>query len=130
MIVLPQSSRGNPGKGTRSAFGAAAGLGRRLFGSLLLPGSFTPQRLWSFGLLALMAIALCAGERGIIRLIGLKIECASIRREIRELSVHRDELRRDLAKYTGDPETIERAAREKLDLIRRGETVYKFPPGS
>jgi cell division protein FtsB len=128
--VLPHHRRGNSARSRASILAGATIKVASLAQALLSLGTMPTHRLLRIGVLAVMMLTLCAGERGLIRLVRLKAGCAAIKREIRELRMHRDELKTDLARYTGDPETIERAAREKLDLIRRGETVYKFPPGS
>lgn len=86
----------------------------------------TPSRLrWILG--AVMAFTLLGGDRGLIRLIGLLRDRSAVRAEITRLTARRVALERDARAYATDAETIEKVAREELDLIRRGETVYKFP---
>ena len=51
----------------------------------------------------------------------------------RDLEVERDtltaenqQLRQEVQALRGDPDTLERLARERLGMSRRGETVYRF----
>lgn len=70
---------------------------------------------------------LCLGDRGLIRLVSLLRDRAAVQTELIRLEAHRADLARQLRLYTADSATIEKVARESLDWVRRGETVYKFP---
>jgi cell division protein FtsB len=76
----------------------------------------------------LLLITLLPGDRGLYRLIGLLRDRAALQADIRALEARRRKLEMDVRRFTSDPATIERVAREDLDLVRKGETVYKFPP--
>lgn len=79
------------------------------------------------GVAAVMLYTLLAGDRGLVRLAGLLYGRAAIRAELRGLDGRRAALEGDLRSFTRDPGVVERVAREQLDLVRPGETVYKFP---
>ena len=74
-----------------------------------------------------MLFTLCAGDRGLFKLINLLKDRATIRREVVALEAREARLKQELINYTSDPVTIEKLAREQLDMAKKGETVYKFP---
>jgi len=74
-----------------------------------------------------MIFTLFVGDRGLFRLIGLLKDRATIRGEVLALEAKEARLKQELTSYTSDPVTIEKLAREQLDMVRKGETVYKFP---
>jgi cell division protein FtsB len=76
---------------------------------------------------ALMLGTLCLGDRGLVKTVTLLRDRAAVRAELVRLETHRTELEAELRRYSSDSATIERVARESLDWVRRGETVYKFP---
>ncbi len=78
---------------------------------------------------AVMLFTLMPGDRGLYRLTGLLRDRAALQADIRALRARRMKLEADLRRVSSDPATIERLAREQLDMIRKGETVYKFPSG-
>lgn len=129
MIVLPHSHRHNRPKTRMRALSKIAGavgkLSRRAGGAAHPP----KRKMLRFAVLAVLVLTLCAGDRGLFRLAGLAMDRTSLSSEIGRLEEKRAQLKAEIQRYSGDPETIERVARERLDLIRRGETVYKFPPG-
>ncbi len=86
------------------------------------------DRAWRYGILAVLLYTLLAGNRGLVRLAGLLYSRTVIRGELTQLEARRGELERELRRYRRDPATIERVAREELDMVRAGEVVYKFPP--
>jgi len=90
------------------------------------PGA-TRGRRWRYAILAVMFFTLVPGDRGLYRLVGVLRDRAALRADISALEAKRAALERDLRRVTSDPAVIERLAREQLDMIRRGETVYKFP---
>jgi cell division protein FtsB len=105
---------------------------RRVFSSL---PRFRPrrpatsrERIFRYAIGALMLFTLCTGDRGLFKLAGLLHDRASIEKEVRDLDARKERLKRDLASCTSDPVTIEKLARESLDMVKKGETVYKFPP--
>ena len=129
MIVLPHSHRHTRPKSRMRALSKVAGavgkLARRAGGTAQPP----KRRAVQIAILAVLVLTLCAGDRGLFRLAGLAMDRMSLSSEIRRLEDRQAQLKDEIRRYSGDSDTIERAARERLDLIRRGETVYKFPPG-
>jgi cell division protein FtsB len=126
-VILPRSGPHSPARGSslRSRLGRAL----RLLGPAA--GAATPARRrarWlRWAVAGVLAFTLLAGERGLVRLVGLERNRAALKAEIAKLESRRAELELRLAQLASDPATIERLAREELDLARPGETVYKFP---
>lgn len=85
------------------------------------------RRLPRYGIILVMLFTLFGGDRGMLRLVGLLRDRAALRADVRELSARRLILETNLSRATTDREAIERTAREDLDMIKKGETVYKFP---
>ena len=105
---------------------AGSGAHARGWRAALLARFANPSRLrWILG--AVMAFTILGGDRGLVRLIGLVRDRSALRAEIVRLQARRAALEHDARAFATDAETIEKSAREELDLIRRGETVYKFP---
>lgn len=92
------------------------------------PALATSRERWMRrGVFALMFVTLCLGDRGLFKLVGLLRDRASLVAEIQALDARQTSLEADLKRYRYDRSTIERVAREQLDLVLPGETVYKFP---
>jgi cell division protein FtsB len=85
------------------------------------------ERLIRLGIIAVMLFTLLVGQRGLIRLAGVLHDRAAIQKDIQELTARQAKLEAQLTAYTSDPGTIEKIVREQLDMVKRGETVYKFP---
>lgn len=75
-------------------------------------------------------IFLLSGPRGLIRLVELKMQQAGLNHEIEGLKEENTRLQQEIDKLIHDPATIEKEAREKLGLVRKGEVIYKFIPSS
>ncbi len=78
-------------------------------------------------IIAFMLLTLFGYDRGLLRLIGLMSDRATLRNEMARLETRCIELDNDLKRYTTDPFTIEKIIREELDWGKRGERVYRFP---
>lgn len=87
----------------------------------------TRAHLLRWAILAVMVFTLLGGDRGLISLIPLLHDRATLKKDIQELIARRTQLTTDLHHYTSDPATVEKIVRERLDMVKRGETVYKFP---
>lgn len=101
----------------------------------------TPRPVWP-QINRMMVFAIFLGAAGIIgakfwpeieKLNRLKIQTQAL--EIREaqLRLTRDRLRDEYQRLRDDPEYVEIVARDRLDLVRPGETVFRFvdrPPAS
>jgi len=85
------------------------------------------RRMLRIGIIAGMFVTVVPGQRGLFRLTGLLRARAAVRAEIAALEARRAKLEIEIRRYRSDPAAIERVAREGLDLVKRGETVYKFP---
>ncbi len=121
MLVLPRRGSSHGSHGPHGSPGRFRRLGGALATRLISPGRLR----WTVA--AVMAFTLLGGDRGLIRLIGLLRDRAALQAEITRLTARSTQLERDARNYASDEATIEKVAREELDLIRRGETVYKFP---
>ena len=85
--------------------------------------------LWLGGaaVIALLAVALL-GENGLRTYLGLREERVQLEAEVEHLRQHRLELETGLAaldEETGDPEALERVARERYRMRKPGETVIE-----
>ncbi len=66
------------------------------------------------------------GEMGLIQSFKIGRTRGDLEREIQELRVDNEHLRKDIERLWSDPETIEGLARERLGMVRPGERVYRF----
>ena len=114
------------GRGSRG-FGFASRAGAAVRDFLSMPGVPLQKKLLRYAILGVMAFTLFGGNRGMFRLVGLLHDRAALSNDVRELKARRVLLQTELKKTTSDAKAIERIAREQLDLVKRGETVYKFP---
>lgn len=68
--------------------------------------------------------AWCVADRH-RRLSSLEAQLVRLRADIEDLSVERDSLEKEAALLQNDPLTLERAIRERLGYIRKGEVLVK-----
>jgi cell division protein FtsB len=81
--------------------------------------------------IALLAIsALLDGESGVGIWLELRDDLSGSAARVSRLEQENDSLRSEIAALDGDPDAIERAIREELDLVKPGEIVVHFvePP--
>ena len=64
-------------------------------------------------------------KRGIIERISLSIEKNNKTRSLQHEEQKRDNLQKKLQELDSNPKAIEKVAREKYNLIREGETLYR-----
>lgn len=76
--------------------------------------------------LSVITLVFLFGQKGVIRLIELKIEKESIKRNINELGKETTMLEQEINDFKINPEAIEREARERLGLVKKGEVIYRF----
>lgn len=76
----------------------------------------------------IVIIIFLTGRKGLIKLIQLKFEQASLKSEITGLTKDNLAMKEKIEKLQKDPKTIEKIAREELGLVKKGETIYKFVP--
>jgi cell division protein FtsB len=70
------------------------------------------------------------GRTGLARLLELRHSLAELRRKNNEARAENTRLRGEAAALKGDPRALERVARDELGLVKQGETVYEFAPGT
>lgn len=69
------------------------------------------------------------GRMGVLAHLRMSGEAERIDAEIARVQGEIGDLSREVAALNRDPHTIERLARERLGMVRPGETVFLFPPG-
>jgi cell division protein FtsB len=80
-----------------------------------------------YGTAGVLLLLLLVGKFGLINLyFSVYRPLAAQRAEVRQLRLIIDSLEREKSRLESDTAYIERIAREKLGMIRKGETVYKF----
>ncbi len=96
------------------------------------PARTRKRRIIRWVILLLCAYLFVAGNRGLLHLIRMKSEAASLRKEIDKQEAENNRsgaLKKDLLKQ--DNKAVERIAREELGLVKKGEVVFRFiDPGT
>lgn len=82
------------------------------------------------GACALLLAALLFGEMGLPRYLAMRDHAQQLDLEILELERTNRTLRAEIDRLERDPVKIEQLARERLGLVRKGETVYQLVPDS
>jgi cell division protein FtsB len=78
------------------------------------------------GLCTLLLAASAADPGGLRKWRHLAREARRVEAENREVARENERLRREVRALQGDPAALERAAREDLGYVRRGEIVLKL----
>ena len=73
-----------------------------------------------------LALNFIFGDKGYLRMKDLRAEKIKITNEIESIKKENQKLTLELAAARSDPFWVEKAAREELDLVKKGEIVYKF----
>lgn len=76
-------------------------------------------------IVTLVLIALFIGDHGVYRLIKIRRERAAVQHRITELRARQAELKQEANRLETDTEYIEKLAREKYRMARKGERVFK-----
>ena len=85
------------------------------------------RRRWAVVGLALFVLwGIFGGQQGLFALVSSQREKAQLRAEIDHLGTDNAALQEQLADLSRHPEVYEKVAREKLMLMRPGETLYRF----
>lgn len=84
------------------------------------------RRLLALAAAGLFVWAVFAGPQGLFALVLGQREKAQLRREIAALAEQNRGLEAEIARLERHPESYERTARERLLLMRPGETIYRF----
>jgi cell division protein FtsB len=78
------------------------------------------------GIAVLLFVVL--GNRGIVQRIALEREKVELEEKIRQTEAEGKELEKLSKKLDSDPQAIEKVAREKHNMVRKGDRVYKVNP--
>ncbi|OGJ88775.1 MAG: hypothetical protein A2268_08555 [Candidatus Raymondbacteria bacterium RifOxyA12_full_50_37] len=78
-----------------------------------------------FGLL-LLFLFLFGGKYGFVNMYRLSDERTALERTLDSLAAEQESIKRDIKKLETDRSEIERIAREKYGMAKKGEKVYKF----
>lgn len=84
------------------------------------------RRLLAVAVGLMLAWGLFGGQQGLFALAMSQRDKAHLRSEIISLKTENEQLAQKAAMLARDPEAYERTARERLLLMRPGETVYRF----
>lgn len=83
------------------------------------------RRLVWTAIILIAAIYLASGDRGTFKLIRFYNHKNEIEKEIEELKKKKAELEKIQTKLQNDPDYIEKIAREKYKMKKKGEKVYQ-----
>src|SRR6185295_6862186 len=73
-----------------------------------------------------IVLSLFFNERGLPKYLDMRKRADVLDSEIKDLEKHNASLRAEIARVQRDPARIEELARERLGLVRKGETVYQI----
>ena len=82
--------------------------------------------LLSLGLFILLMVMAVFHENGILNAYRFEQEQVKIKKENEELRLHNNLLRQNILALKSDPYAIEKIAREKLNLAKPGDQVYRI----
>ena len=88
----------------------------------------TAAQYIGLGACALLLAALFFGEMGLLRYLVMRDHAQQLELEIMDLDRTSRALRAEIDRLERDPVRIEQLARERLGLVRKGETVYQLVP--
>ncbi|MBL7075476.1 septum formation initiator family protein [candidate division KSB1 bacterium] len=81
--------------------------------------------LIAFGVLTLLVILFVGGDRGLYQIWKLSREKKHLEEQIEGLKHVEAEMKKREKKLQDDPEYLEKVAREKYGMIKKGEKVYR-----
>ena len=84
---------------------------------------------WAAGLIVILCLIILwlgFGERGLVNLYKMEKERLAHIERIEALEREKNELLEEIERLRNDKQYIEAVARRKLDLIKEGETLYRF----
>ena len=76
-------------------------------------------------LLALFVVAAVYGDRGLIDLLRLRGEQRELEHAAFQLQQNNEQLRQRIRRLQADDRYLEKLARERLGLVKRGEIIYR-----
>ena len=82
---------------------------------------------WGLGILSVV-VCFLVFLPGYLKISKLKDQISRMKGDINRLQVENENLRTEIEKLQNDPFTIEKIAREKLGLVRKGEIKLRFFP--
>lgn len=91
-------------------------------------GSIRPGRWLAVLVMLVLLLILIFNRHGLLRLYRLRSEQRHLDAEIALLQERAAELRQEMASLEGDLMYIERLAREKYRMVKRGEKVFRVMP--
>ncbi len=74
----------------------------------------------------MLGVSFFFDERGVPKYLEMLGRAERLESEIKELQKTNTDLRTEIARAQRDPAKIEELARERLGLVRKGETVYQI----
>ena len=88
------------------------------------------RTLWVLGICAVvyLLIPMVLGNMSMLKYFRMIDTYDELIEEEKVLLEQNKSIEKDIRSFRSDPETIERVARERLGLIRPGETVYQILP--
>ncbi len=84
--------------------------------------------LLSVSFFAVMILVALFHEEGILKVFSLQEDLAEMRANTDDLREENRSIRTQIDRLKTDPRAIEKIAREKLNLVRPGETIYQIVP--
>ena len=77
-----------------------------------------------------LLVPLIVGDMGLVKYFEMRRTHHQLQQEIQRVSDENKEIEDEIHALRSDPVKIEQLARERLGLVRPGETVYQFEPAS
>lgn len=84
------------------------------------------HNLWPLALVALLLGFALFGDRGILHMLKLSAQKASLSQELAEFNDQNEKLRDEISALRSDRRYIERIARTELGMVRDDELVFQF----
>ena len=125
MLVLHPKRRAKAGRLLH--FGLLSRITSSIARVFSMPAASSRRRLIRYAILGIMLFTLLGGDRGLIQLVVVLSDRSALRTDLDHLKTRKIFLDSELKKHTTDRKEIERIAREQLDMVKKGESVYKFP---
>ena len=70
-----------------------------------------------------------AGDRGFLQVRKQRAQAGGLQAEVTAINERNEALEREIARLTEDPTSVEKIAREDLQLVAPGDVVLVLPPG-
>ena len=88
--------------------------------------------IWGVGAVVsfYLLVPLIVGDMGLVKYFEMRRTHHQLQQEIQRVSDENKEIEDEIHALRSDPVKIEQLARERLGLVRPGETVYQFEPAS